>query len=382
MASKDGYASVQARVDNVAAGFAAQRAERQKRRELDPADFAALAETGLLTASLPVAFGGLWQDGAHSGRALAELYRTLAHGDSSVALVASMHPTVLMVGQWLLVDPAPTPYAEAWQAQREWVFGTVHDGAWWGTITSEPGSGGDTAKTKTTARRDGEGYRMTGLKHFGSGTGVTSYMITEAVPAGEDEKDLFVLDMRHVNLDGSAGVKLVAPWDSHGMIATQSHMLQFEDFPAIRAACPQAVLGTTPLGWGAVCWAGIIAGIVEVAMATARQQLARRADWRPYEQVEWSRAEMEAWLIAQAYEGLLRDLDAGQTTQAVVGKTAIAELAEAALLRLCRVVGGGAYARYSPFGFWYEDVRALGFLRPPWGLAYDRMWETGRPGRA
>jgi hypothetical protein len=38
------------------------------------------------------------------------------------------------------------------------------------------------------------------------------------------------------------------------------------------------------------------------------------------------------------------------------------------------VVGGGAYSRHSPFGFWLEDVRALGYLRPPWGLAFDRLF--------
>jgi hypothetical protein len=37
------------------------------------------------------------------------------------------------------------------------------------------------------------------------------------------------------------------------------------------------------------------------------------------------------------------------------------------------VLGGGAYTRHSPFAHWFEDVRALGFLRPPWGFAYDRL---------
>ena len=31
------------------------------------------------------------------------------------------------------------------------------------------------------------------------------------------------------------------------------------------------------------------------------------------------------------------------------------------------------FAQHSPFGHWFEDVRALGFLRPPWGLAYDAL---------
>jgi len=51
-----------------------------------------------------------------------------------------------------------------------------------------------------------------------------------------------------------------------------------------------------------------------------------------------------------------------------------AQLAESCLLRLCRVLGGGTYSRRSPFGNWFEDVRALGFLRPLWALAYDGLF--------
>ena len=64
---------------------------------------------------------------------------------------------------------------------------------------------------------------------------------------------------------------------------------------------------------------------------------------------------------------------------ALLGKTAIAELAETVLGRICRIVGGGTYARHSPFGFWFEDVRALGFLRPPWVLAYDQLFQGSFP---
>jgi hypothetical protein len=55
----------------------------------------------------------------------------------------------------------------------------------------------------------------------------------------------------------------------------------------------------------------------------------------------------------------------------LLGKIACAELAEDCLRRITRLLGGGTFARHSPFGFWFEDVRALGFLRPPWGLGYE-----------
>ena len=122
----------------------------------------------------------------------------------------------------------------------------------------------------------------------------------------------------------------------------------------------------------------VIAGIAQTAVETARQHVRRRHDsMRAYERVEWSRAEMEGWLIQQAYEGILRAVERGEDgrRQALLGKMAIAELAESMTGRLCRIVGGGTFSRSSPFGHWHEDVRALGFLRPPWGLAYDNLFE-------
>src|SRR5215468_713558 len=55
----------------------------------------------------------------------------------------------------------------------------------------------------------------------------------------------------------------------------------------------------------------VIVGIVETAIEAARQQVARRRETlRAYERVEWTKAEQEGWLIQQAYEGMLRAVEA------------------------------------------------------------------------
>lgn len=87
-----------------------------------------------------------------------------------------------------------------------------------------------------------------------------------------------------------------------------------------------------------------------------------------------------AWLIRQAYDAGLRALERhgrarGETSMA---KASIAMLAESLLTRLCRIAGGGACARRSPLGHWFEDVRAMGFLRPPWSLALEGLYALGR----
>jgi alkylation response protein AidB-like acyl-CoA dehydrogenase len=362
--------------------FAQQRRERQRRRHLDPADFKAIKAAGFLEMAIPVEQGGSWQNKAHSTRPIADALRTLARGDASVALVSAMHPSVLSF--WLATPHVPPPFDEAWQKQRRSVFQTAMDGDWWGTITSEPGSGGDIARTRAVARptNSGENYLLTGQKQFGSGSGVSSYMLTAALPENEDTADFFFLDMRQVPWDGSRGVSLVAEWDGHGMIATQSHGMRFENFPVTRFAWPGHLQDLLPAAAASnMCWfTAVIVGIVEVAVATAQQQLSSwHTAMRSYEQVEWAKAELEAWLVQQALEGVLRAIEERPDTavrEAMQGKMAVAELAESLLQRICRVIGGGTFSRYSPFGFWLEDVRALGFLRPPWGLAYGSLFNS------
>jgi alkylation response protein AidB-like acyl-CoA dehydrogenase len=304
-----------------------------------------------------------------------DVLNALARGDASVALVASMHPSVL---SFLHATPdVPAEHQAAWEEQRARVAQLALDGSWFGTITSEPGSGGDVARTVASAEAtDDGGWRIAGKKHFGSGSGVTSFMLTSARPAGEEEPDWFLLDVRGVPWDGSQGMSLLAPWEGHGMTATQSHGMAFEGFPAMRFAWPGhwRALSDAAAPFIATTFTAVILGVVEAAMETARGALQSKS-LRPYEQVEWVNAEQDAWLMRQAYEGMLRAVETQPKPLPAVllGKTASAGLAEDCLRRLTRILGGGTFARHSPFGFWFEDVRALGYLRPPWGLAYDAL---------
>jgi alkylation response protein AidB-like acyl-CoA dehydrogenase len=373
-------------VRGIADRFAADRHERQRREQLVPEEFDELAAAGFLLTGVPSRDGGLFESVADSTRVVGSILNALARGDASVALVASMHPAVLSF--WHASPEAPEQHRDAWSEQRAYVSGMAADGSWFGTITSEPGSGGDVARTAAAAEvgQDG-GWRISGKKHFGSGSGVTSFMLTSARAGGEDEPDWFLLDVRDVPWDGSRGMTLLAPWEGHGMTATQSHGMSFEGFPATRFAWPGSWrrLADAAGPFVATTFTAVILGVVEAAIATARGVLADRADsLRPYEQVEWVNAEQDAWLMRQAYEGMLRAVETqpAPLPAVLLGKTAAARLAEDCLRRLTRIMGGGTFARHSPFGFWFEDVRALGYLRPPWGLAYDALIDATLRGAA
>lgn len=374
-------------IAEVAATWKAERAERQARRHLDAADFDQLRDIGFLQVVSPVEHGGLWRSVPESTRAISGVLRTLATADPSVALVSTMHPAV--VGFWLARTDGTAP---AWLEQRDAVARSAADGVRWGTITSEPGSGGDIARTTAIAvpasdvslTIPGATYRVSGDKHFGSGSGVNDLMITTAVPAeGDGVPAIFVLDTRDQPWDGSTGLRLLAEWDGMGMAATQSHAMRLESCPAVRMAWDGPVEDITLAAGPLVSclFTAVVLGVLDEAVRTAKAQLGPKADaLRPYERIEWTRAEMDHWLAVQAFEGALRTVEGGDQVAGLYAglraKTTVAELAESTLSRLARVIGGGTFSRRSPFSAWYEDVRALGFLRPPWGLAYDGLFAT------
>ena len=372
-------------VREIATRWRGERAERQERRHLDPTDFELLRDAGLLALPAPVAVGGLWEGIEASVRPVCEIHRQLASADPSVALVCSMHPAV--VAFWLA---SPDPSQPDWEEQRHAVFASAAAGEQWGTITSEPGSGGDINRTRAVATPGdaeptlaGRPYAVTGDKHFGSGSGVTDRMMTTAIPEGESEPTIFVLDVRGRPWDGSAGLKLIAEWDGMGMAATQSHAMRLESAPAVRLAWNGELEPITRAAgpFIAVLFTAVVLGVLDAAIEQARGQLRTRADQlRAYEQVEWARAEQDHWVAVQAYQGGLRAVESGNGAVALHGalraKQAVADLAEQSLLRVTRVLGGGTFSRRSPFAHWFEDVRALGFLRPPWGLATDNLFAT------
>ncbi|MEY2469133.1 MAG: hypothetical protein QOF21_1831 [Actinomycetota bacterium] len=374
---------MEAAIAALASTWRTERAERQARRQLDKSDFDALREAGLWRSVVPKDVGGAWVDMAHSARALCESFRRLAGADSSVTLVSAMHPSV--VSFWLA---NPDPSQPQWEEQRAAIFASAAAGDQWGTVTSEPGSGGDIAQTRAVAKPTdaalslpGRTYAVTGDKHFGSGLGVSDWMMTTAIPEGEAAAAVFVLDVR--DWESNPRIQLLGEWDGMGMASTQSHAVRLDGVPAVRMArndpIEQILAASGP--FVLLLFTAVVVGIVDEAIATARAQLEPKADQlRAYERVEWARAEQDHWLATQAYEGALHTLESGDHSAAEHAarraKQSVADLAEGTLRRLSRVLGGGTFSRRSPFAHWYEDVRALGFLRPPWGLAYDALFAT------
>jgi alkylation response protein AidB-like acyl-CoA dehydrogenase len=361
-------------LNEISRDFASTTAERQRRRELDPDDFARLKSAGFLLTGVPADRGGLWRGVGQCIRDYATMVRVIARGDPSVALVAAMHPAVMAFFLGVeIVDDEP----DAWLEQRLLCTELAREN-WWGTITSEPGSGGDISKTNTHAQPGEDGhYQLTGEKHFGSGSGHARYMITTGRCEGSESPDLFWMDMAGVPWDGSTGCQMTIPWDGIGMTATQSHAFRFSSFPATKSVTNELltrVSATTTISSN-LLFTGVILGIADSALAFAGGKLKGKS-LRAFEQTEWTRCQNEIWLAQQAFEGALRAAETEHADAALAAlrcKVTSAELVDSALGRMGKAVGGASFSRAMPLAQWTQDVKALIFLRPPMPLAYDQL---------
>ena len=371
------FQTLEANLDALISIWTPDRSSRMARVALEKADFDDLAATGFTLTGVPVSHGGLWLDPAQSAAHVARLLRKLAGVDPSLALVASMHPTILLL--WLVEpDHAAT---RGWKEQRDKVFDDAKSGRWFGTIASEPGIGGDIFATRSTASLQADGsWRMSGDKFMGSGSGITSFMMTIARPDGEERPDIFLLDMRDLPWDGSQGLRMVRAWDGIGMAATQSHAFRFDNVQVERHGLDGRVLDLFPaiapvIGY---MFSAVIMGILDAAAAEAKRSLGKRAErLAAFEQSAWIEADTQIWLAQQAFEGMSRSLGSDRAGLDVLhGKLAIADLSEKALGSLCHALGGSSLSKSSPFGQWMQDVRALGYLRPPRALSHARIFQS------
>jgi len=364
----------------IAAGFRSERSSRLTNTRINPADFDALSDGGFLSLSVPQELGGDWVSLIETGPQFAEIVRTIARGDPSVALVAAMHPAVVSYWQ----HSAEHNPANTLSEQAKEIYAGVLGGHWWGTLMSEPGSGGDIAKTKTLARPTGtadDAFELSGEKHFGSGSGQTSFMVTTAREAdGEQAIDLFVIDMRELAWDGTSGLTLLREWDGHGMCGTQSHAFTLNNCPAHKADANKRFANALPQvsQMSGVQFCAVILGILDEAFDSALTKLKQKADgMRALERVELVRAQNAYWQAQTLYTSVRDQMGTpvalGNARQA---KYAIAAHAENALAGLSKVVGGSSFSRTSPLGQWGQDVKALGFLRPPWALQNDQLFSA------
>jgi alkylation response protein AidB-like acyl-CoA dehydrogenase len=331
-------------LDLLAASWRATRDERHERTHLDPDDFDDIRDCGFLRSVVPIDLGG--------GRASA---------------AASVDP--------LATKPRP---GRGRSFRRP------------GVLDASCGPGPWQRPAMGLKSCPGETYTISGVKHFGSGLGMADWMVTTAVPVGENEPAMFLLDVKDRQWDGSAGLRLRHEWDGMAMAATQSHGMCLDDIPAIRFAHDRPV---TDIGLAAnpfilTLFSAVIVGVLDEAIAVARARLEpRRYDLRPFEQVEWTASGRRYRLAQQALAGSIAAVQADDPLigfhGALRAKQSIAEVAGEVLTGLCRVIGGTTFSRRSPSRTGRPTCGHWAFSGPPgrWPMTNSstRLGDRRRP---
>lgn len=199
-------ATALARLPRVADLLAARAEEHDRDATFPYQGVEALHEAELLTLTVAQRFGG-------PGAALADTVRALAvlgRGDASVAMVAAatllQHAEQARTGSW----PAAAYRKVLTESRR----GPVLLAA----LTAEPGEPGATGLPGTLARRDGDGWLLTGRKSHCTGVEGLAWM---AVRARTDEP---VPRVGTFLVRGdSPGVELDPGWDQLGLRAGAAH---------------------------------------------------------------------------------------------------------------------------------------------------------------
>lgn len=164
----------------------------------------------VIRASAELGFAGIYTSEAGGGTALSRLdaaliFEQLSYGDVSTAAFISIHN----MATWM-IDTFGN------DAQREqWVTKLTSMELIASYCLTEPGSGSDAVSMKTTARRDGDEYVITGSKQFISGAGTSDIYVLMAKTSDEGAKGVsaFIVPLGTEGLSFGANEKKMG-WNS------------------------------------------------------------------------------------------------------------------------------------------------------------------------
>ena len=170
-------------------------------------------EAGLLVPSCPEEYGGAGGDWGHE-----YVFHTAGAEIGAAGWGVGLHNSII----------APYVIAYGSEEQKKAILPKMLSGEYVGAIAmSEPGTGSDLQSVKTTAIKDGNGYRINGQKTFITNGGTANFIIVVAKTdpsKGFDGVSLFL-----VETDKVEGFKRGRLLDKVGMKAQDTAELFFED---------------------------------------------------------------------------------------------------------------------------------------------------------
>lgn len=200
--------------ETLAAGFAARAAEHDRTGTFPFRNFGELSEAGLLSLTVPAVHGGAGAGARYAARVIGIIGRA----DPSTALVLSMHYI-----NHLVMARSPTwPARLSRKLARESVEGLALINAL--RVEPELGSPARGGLPATIVRRTETGWSLTGHKIYSTGSPILKwYLVWARTDEAEPRVGQFLVPA------GLPGTRIVETWDHHGLRASGSHDVIFED---------------------------------------------------------------------------------------------------------------------------------------------------------
>ncbi|WP_407117985.1 acyl-CoA dehydrogenase family protein [Bradyrhizobium sp. LMG 9283] len=208
--SEPGYIAL---AETLAAGFAARAAEHDRTGSFPFENFRELFEAGLLSLTVPAAHGGGGAGARYAARVLG-----IIKADPSTALVLSMH----YINHLVMARSQTWPARLSRKLARESVEGLALVNAL--RVESELGSPARGGLPATIARRTETGWRLSGHKIYSTGSPILKwYLVWARTDEAEPRVGQFLVPA------GLPGTRIVETWDHHGLRASGSHDVIFDD---------------------------------------------------------------------------------------------------------------------------------------------------------
>ncbi|WFU43228.1 acyl-CoA/acyl-ACP dehydrogenase [Bradyrhizobium sp. CB82] len=202
------------RAQVLAAGFAERAAQHDRTASFPFENFRELSEAGLLSLTVPAAHGGAGAGARYAARILG----IIGKADPSTALVLSMH----YINHLVMARSASWPARLSRKLARESVEGLALINAL--RVEPELGSPARGGLPSTIARRTETGWRLTGHKICSTGAPILKwYLVWARTDEAEPRVGQFLVPA------GLPGTRIVETWDHHGLRASGSHDVLFDD---------------------------------------------------------------------------------------------------------------------------------------------------------
>lgn len=327
-------------------------------------NFEDLKEIGYPALTIPKIYGGL-------GISLTEMLyhqETIAEADGSTALSIGWHMGITkQLGE-----------EDIWKQEKYKAFArdVIDTGALLNNAASEPATGSPTrgGKPETVAKKEGNGWIISGRKNFTTLAPILSYFVVSASIDGTDQVGNFL-----INRDRN-GVKIDETWDSIAMKATGSHDLVLEDVRVDEDDLVQHLNpGNKPAtGWLLhipACYLGIAraAQAYAINFATNYSPNSIKGTIADLPNVKQKIGEMELrvlesshFLYAVAKKWDESNKETRQTMKPELGAVKLSVVNQAIEIvdLSMRIVGARSLSQKSPLQRYYRDVRA-GLHNPP-----------------